>query len=88
MSRRAVYLPVLAIAVALAATLVLDPSAYAQRRGAAPTVAETAGPFGALRWRSVGPERGGRSIAVAGSAERPLEYYFGAAGGGLWKTTD
>ena len=44
--------------------------------------------FSGLRWRSVGPDRGGRSIAVAGSAARPLEYYFGATGGGLWKTTD
>jgi photosystem II stability/assembly factor-like uncharacterized protein len=41
-----------------------------------------------LRWRNLGPLRGGRSIAVAGSAARPLEYYFGATGGGLWKTTD
>jgi photosystem II stability/assembly factor-like uncharacterized protein len=41
-----------------------------------------------LQWRNIGPLRGGRSIAVAGSAARPLEYYFGATGGGLWKTTD
>ncbi|MFN8062225.1 MAG: hypothetical protein U0Q12_23945 [Vicinamibacterales bacterium] len=47
-----------------------------------------AGAFGALRWRSLGPQRGGRSIAVAGSVARPNEYYFGATGGGLWKTTD
>ena len=53
---------------------------------AAPT--DNNGPFGALKWRSVGPARGGRSIAVAGSAARPYEYYFGATGGGLWKTTD
>ncbi len=39
-----------------------------------------------LRWRSIGPSRGGRSIAVAGSTSRPNEYYFGATGGGLWKT--
>jgi len=44
--------------------------------------------FSGLKWRSIGPDRGGRSIAVAGSAARPLEYYFGATGGGLWKTTD
>ena len=44
--------------------------------------------FGNLTWRSVGPPRGGRSITSAGSASRPLEYYFGAVGGGLWKTTD
>ncbi|HEX6909990.1 MAG TPA: hypothetical protein VF142_06335 [Longimicrobium sp.] len=41
-----------------------------------------------LAWRNLGPNRGGRSIAVAGSTSRPLEYYFGATGGGLWKTTD
>jgi photosystem II stability/assembly factor-like uncharacterized protein len=40
------------------------------------------------KWRSVGPNRGGRSLAVAGSAARPFEYYFGATGGGLWKTLD
>jgi photosystem II stability/assembly factor-like uncharacterized protein len=57
----------------------------AQRSGAQPT---SAGPFGALRWRSIGPPRGGRSIAVSGSAARPYEYYMGATGGGLWKTTD
>ena len=44
--------------------------------------------FGSLSWRSIGPLRGGRSITAAGSAKRPLEYYFGATGGGLWKTTD
>src|SRR5512137_2426516 len=61
-----------------------------------PTHAQQAGPGGAypdamlggLKWRSIGPDRGGRSIAVAGSAARPLEYYFGATGGGLWKTAD
>ena len=41
-----------------------------------------------MEWRSIGPDRGGRSIAVAGHAERPFEYYFGATGGGLFKTTD
>lgn len=44
--------------------------------------------FRGMQWRAIGPNRGGRSIAVAGSARRPLEYYFGAVGGGLWKTTD
>ena len=41
-----------------------------------------------LQWENIGPARGGRSTAVAGSEARPLEYYFGAAGGGLWKTSD
>jgi photosystem II stability/assembly factor-like uncharacterized protein len=44
--------------------------------------------YAALDWTSVGPARGGRSIGVAGSDARPFEYYFGATGGGLWKTTD
>ncbi len=44
--------------------------------------------FSGLKWRSIGPNRGGRSIAAAGSSARPLEYYFGATGGGLWRTQD
>src|SRR3982750_2881148 len=44
--------------------------------------------FGALKWRNIGPNRGGRSLTCAGSPGRPHEYYFGAVGGGLWKTTD
>ena len=40
------------------------------------------------RWRNIGPDRGGRSIAVSGVKGRPNEAYFGATGGGLWKTTD
>ena len=42
----------------------------------------------AYRWRGIGPDRGGRSIAVSGVKGRPREAYFGAVGGGLWKTTD
>lgn len=41
-----------------------------------------------LEWTSAGPARGGRSIACAGVRTRPSEFYFGATGGGLWKTTD
>ena len=44
--------------------------------------------FKALKWRSIGPLRGGRSLTISGSDARPNEYYFGAVGGGLWKTTD
>ena len=58
----------------------------AQRPG--PAVQPSKAAFGALQWRNIGPRRGGRSIAVAGSAARPNEYYFGATGGGLWKSTD
>jgi photosystem II stability/assembly factor-like uncharacterized protein len=44
--------------------------------------------FGSLKWRNIGPNRGGRSLSGTGSPSRPNEYYFGAVGGGLWKTTD
>jgi photosystem II stability/assembly factor-like uncharacterized protein len=41
-----------------------------------------------LRWRSIGPSRGGRALAVTGVRGEPDVYYFGAVGGGLWKTDD
>jgi photosystem II stability/assembly factor-like uncharacterized protein len=41
-----------------------------------------------FKWRSIGPDRGGRSIAVSGVKGQPKVAYFGAVGGGLWKTTD
>ncbi|HXG89866.1 MAG TPA: hypothetical protein VNJ02_16170 [Vicinamibacterales bacterium] len=44
--------------------------------------------FQSLRWRNIGPLRGGRSIAASGVVGRPHEAYFGATGGGLWKTSD
>ena len=44
--------------------------------------------FKSLQYRSIGPFRGGRVTAVAGVASQPLVYYFGATGGGVWKTTD
>jgi photosystem II stability/assembly factor-like uncharacterized protein len=41
-----------------------------------------------LKYRNIGPFRGGRAVAVAGVASQPFTYYFGATGGGIWKTTD
>ena len=41
-----------------------------------------------LRWRELGPARGGRSVAAAGSVARPNEYWMGTVGGGVFKTTD
>ncbi|MDB4894825.1 MAG: glycosyl hydrolase repeat-containing protein [Firmicutes bacterium] len=42
--------------------------------------------FGSLEWRNIGPHRGGRVVAVAAHPTRPQEFYFGATGGGVWKT--
>jgi photosystem II stability/assembly factor-like uncharacterized protein len=44
--------------------------------------------FDAVKWRNLGPYRGGRSAAVAGVKGKPNLYYMGAAGGGIWKTMD
>jgi len=51
--------------------------------------AETVDPklYQTLEYRSIGPFRGGRVTAVAGIEGDPLTYYFGATGGGVWKTT-
>ena len=44
--------------------------------------------FESLRWRLVGPHRGGRVVAVAGHPTEAMTFYFGACAGGVWKTTD
>ena len=44
--------------------------------------------FDSLKFRNIGPFRGGRSAAVAGVRGNPMLYYMGAAGGGVWKTAD
>ena len=49
---------------------------------------QKAGLFDHLRWRAIGPYRGGRVTTVAGVADNPLVYYMGATGGGVWKTND
>jgi photosystem II stability/assembly factor-like uncharacterized protein len=55
-------------------------SAFAQ-----PTSSEL---YSGLKWRSIGPFRGGRVIAVAGSPESSTTFYFGSVDGGVWRTTD
>src|ERR1700751_3570197 len=44
--------------------------------------------FQELRWRLVGPFRGGRVLAVAGVPGEPHHFYFGAVNGGVWETRD
>ena len=41
-----------------------------------------------LKYRNIGPFRGGRSVTASGVLSDPLTYYMGTTGGGLWKTTD
>ena len=44
--------------------------------------------FEGLKWRNLGPYRGGRSVAAAGVTGNDRVYYMGSTGGGLWKTED
>ena len=85
------------VAVAAAMALATTPASVFQADGHGAAFAQEAEDgagayaeelWGGLEWRNVGPPRGGRSIAAAGSGARPFEYYMGTTGGGLWKTTD
>lgn len=49
---------------------------------------EQKGPWHGLTWRSIGPFRGGRALAVTGVIGDTHIYYFGSTGGGVWKSTD
>jgi photosystem II stability/assembly factor-like uncharacterized protein len=70
-------LPTLLAAVLLAGTVLadVDPDTFPPE-------------IRAMEWREVGPYRGGRSAAVAGIPMQRDTYYFGATGGGVWKTRD
>ena len=78
---------VLACLMLLGALTVVVATAQERQTPTAPP-ATNADPLKALQWRLVGPFRGGRVTAVAGVASQPMVYYFGATGGGVWKTTD
>ena len=82
MSRSAVRLAFVVVVATLAAVAGSPARPSAQGGGVDPAL------YSGMQWRSVGPARGGRSIAAGGSDARPNEYYFGATGGGVWKTTD
>lgn len=71
--------------------LILLPGILAAQKKQAP-VSPAAGTdsafYASLKYRLIGPFRGGRADAVAGSVHNKHLFYFGATGGGLWKTTD
>ena len=62
-------------------------SGPAQRERGRPAALDP-GLFKAMEWRLIGPFRGGRVTAVAGHPGQPDTYFFGATGGGVWKTAD
>ncbi|MBX2827547.1 MAG: glycosyl hydrolase [Flavobacteriaceae bacterium] len=53
-----------------------------------PAIALTDSLFHGLKWRNIGPFRGGRSVASTGVIGQPHTYYMGSTGGGVFKTTD
>src|SRR5213593_2897093 len=58
--------------------------------GALPTVAQQFDQklFSEMRWRCIGPFRGGRTVAISGVPHQPNVFYMAAVNGGVWKTTD
>lgn len=53
-----------------------------------PVIKLTDSLFHGLKWRNIGPFRGGRSVTSTGVIGQPLTYYMGSTGGGVYKTTD
>jgi photosystem II stability/assembly factor-like uncharacterized protein len=89
-----------AAVIALLSLLAAPTAAWAQGGTAPPALAAVTGysgyaamaktppAFQALRWRNVGPFRGGRVVAVTGDYADPRVFYFGAVNGGVWKTAN
>ena len=71
------------VLVPLIAVAVLHPAAHLNGQRASDALATNV-----LRYRSLNFSRGGRATAVTGVPSQPLVYYFGATGGGVWKTVD
>ncbi|HEU5175674.1 MAG TPA: hypothetical protein VFT96_13040 [Gemmatimonadaceae bacterium] len=77
------------LAMALASAMAIAPAAAQQRAPApaAPTTFDQAR-LGGMRYRMVGPARGGRVTAATGVPQQPHTFYMGSTGGGVWKTED
>lgn len=83
--RRARLLSTTAVLAALAGIGFAPEAAHAQSAGSGVAPEDV---FQGLKYRSVGPSRGGRATAVAGHRDHPFTFYMGATGGGVWKTED
>ncbi|MCE2994357.1 MAG: VPS10 domain-containing protein [Cyclobacteriaceae bacterium] len=74
------------IVLFILALLVAD--VWAQKKPQTATLSFDAALYSGVRWREVGPYRGGRSCTVTGVVGNPNLYYFGTVGGGVWRTKD
>jgi len=73
--------------------LLSTPNSYAQKKkkkknNTSPSNELIDSTFHGLKWRNIGPFRGGRSVASSGVVGQPMTYYFGSTGGGIYKTVD
>jgi photosystem II stability/assembly factor-like uncharacterized protein len=83
MPRLRLPLFIAAVAILFSATI----PARVTQPASAPSLADP-GLFKELRWRTIGPFRGGRMKAAAGVPQQPNVFYVAATNGGVWKTTD
>jgi photosystem II stability/assembly factor-like uncharacterized protein len=81
----ALFLPLLAVPAILKAQ---QQSSTPARQASTSAAVYDSTLLSQLRWRELGPARGGRTVAVGGSESRPHEYWMGTTGGGVFKTTD
>jgi len=77
----------IAFAILLALALAQGPPGETAIAAQAPAAIE-ASYLNLLRWRSIGPSRGGRVVAVSGDPVNKFTFYQGTTGGGVWKTDD
>ncbi|MBT8337907.1 MAG: hypothetical protein KJO11_14975, partial [Gemmatimonadetes bacterium] len=91
---RRLVVPSACALTALAAASILVPSDAQAQQTLSATASSQPAPavdpmlYDGMRYRMVGPFRGGRTTAVTGIADRPHTFFFGGAGGGVWKTED
>ncbi len=76
------------IAAALAVLVVVSAGEIVAETGADTNEVYSPDLFKGMKYRMVGPSRGGRATAVAGHRDQPSTFYMGASGGGVWKTTN
>jgi photosystem II stability/assembly factor-like uncharacterized protein len=72
-----------ALALTLITSAASAPTLTAQRADAIPDSM-----FAGLKWRPIGPMRGGRTCGLSGHKSQPFTFYIGVCNGGVWKTTD
>ncbi len=80
-------LSIFVLAISLAAGTALSPATKPHKKKSSEDTYPVS-LYNMLRWRSIGPYRGGRAVVAAGVPDDPYTYYLGTAGGGLLKSTD